>query len=116
MRAFRQENSPLFEHEHLLVLLLKAHAFERALNPFPAKAFVPLVKIAFKNNLSEKFLLARSVGFENVTPVWKAWKVGIEARGHTTSYIYAGTTLRRTPSDVIMAVNGLIMSDEALID
>ena len=25
------------------------------LNPFPAKSFVPLVKIASKNNLSEKF-------------------------------------------------------------
>ena len=33
--------------------------------------------------------------------------MGIEARGHTTSYRREGTTLRRTSSDVIMAVNGL---------
>ena len=33
--------------------------------------------------------------------------MGIGARGHTTSYRHAGTTLRRISSDVIMAVNGL---------
>ena len=33
--------------------------------------------------------------------------MGIEARGHTTSYRHAGTTLRRTLSDVTMAGNGL---------
>ena len=33
--------------------------------------------------------------------------MGIEARGHTTSYRHEGTTLRRTSTDVIMAVNGL---------
>ena len=42
--------------------------------------------------------------------------MGMEARGHATPYRHVGTTLRRTSSDVIMAVNGLIMSDEALID
>ena len=72
------------------------------LNPFPAKAFVPLVKIALR-----EVLLARSVRLENVTLVWSAWKVGTEARGHTTSYRHAGTILRRTSSDVVMAANGL---------
>ena len=33
--------------------------------------------------------------------------MGIGARGHTTSYRHAGTTLRRISSDVIIAVNGL---------
>ena len=33
--------------------------------------------------------------------------MGIEARDHTTSYRLVGTTLRRTLTDVIMAVNGL---------
>ena len=77
-----------------------------SLNPFPAKAFVPLVKTASKNSRRE-VLLARSLHFQNITPVWSAWKVGIEARGHITSYRHAGPTLRRTSSDVIMAVNGL---------
>ena len=31
----------------------------------------------------------------------------IVAKGHTTSYRHAGTTLRRTSSDVIIGVNGL---------
>ena len=46
--------------------------------------------------------------FQNLCSIfWSAWQVGMEARGHTTSYRHAGTTLRRTSSDVVMAVNGL---------
>ena len=33
--------------------------------------------------------------------------MGIVARGHITSYRHVRTTLQRTSSDVIMAVNGL---------
>ena len=33
--------------------------------------------------------------------------MGIEARGHMTSYRHAGTILQMTSSDVIMTVNGL---------
>ena len=33
--------------------------------------------------------------------------MGTETRGHTTSYGHAGTTWRRTSSDIMMAVNGL---------
>ena len=35
--------------------------------------------------------------------------MGTEARGHTTSYRHAGTILRRTSSDVMMAVTGLTL-------
>ena len=40
--------------------------------------------------------------------------MGIEARGHTTSCRHAGTTLPRTSSDVIMAVNGSKLETQAL--
>ena len=85
----------------------RLHFTHTHLNPFPAKAFVLVVKISSKNSLTE-VLLARSVCFENFAPVWSAWQVGIEARGCTTSYGHAGTTLRKTSSDVTMAVNGLM--------
>ena len=41
--------------------------------------------------------------------------MGIEARGHMTSYTHAGTTLGRTSSDIIMAVNGLSSKDTILM-
>ena len=47
--------------------------------------------------------MARSVCFENFAPVWSAWKVGIEARGHMTSYRHAGTTFAK---DIIWRHNG----------
>ena len=57
---------------------------------------------------SQRRLAGQQCLFWNFTPFWSAWQVGIEARGHTMSYRHAGTTLQRTSSDVILAVNGLI--------
>ena len=47
-------------------------AADAQINPFPAKAFVPLVKIASKNSLSEKFCWPAVFIFENVAPFWTA--------------------------------------------
>ena len=57
----------------------------------------------FQEYTFTEILLARSVCFENFAPVWSAWKVGIEARGQTTSYRHAGTTLAK---DITWRHNG----------
>ena len=77
-----------------------------SLNPFPAKAFVPLVKITSQNSLSEKFcwpdvFVSKMLLLFRLHEKWK-----LKARGHTTPYRHAGTTLPRTSSDVLMTVNG----------
>ena len=76
-------------------------------NPFPAKAVTPLVKIASKHSLSGKICWPAVFVSKPLFHFGVHDKVGIEARGHITSYIHAGTTLRRTSSDVIMVVSGL---------
>ena len=75
--------------------------------PFPAKAFVPLVNIASKNSLSEKFCWPEVFVSKTLLQFGVHEKRELKQRGHTTFYRHAGTALRWTSSDVIMAVNGL---------
>ena len=62
---------------------------------------VPLVKIASKTNLSEKFCWPGVFVTKTLLQfgVHEKWK--LKQKGHTTSYRRAGTTFRRTSFDVM---------------
>ena len=84
------------------------------LNPFPAKAFVPLVKIAFKNSLSQKFCWPEVFVSKTLLQfgVHEKWELKQEVIRRPTDM--QERLLRRTSSNVITAVNGLTVNVSVL--
>ena len=73
--------------------------------PFLRQSICTVGKKLLPTTVSQRRFPGQQRSFRNLCSIfWSAWQVRIEARGHTTSYRQAGTILRRTLSDVIMAV------------
>ena len=83
------------------------------LNPFPAKVFVPLVKISSKNRLSQNFCWPEVFVSKTLLQfgVHEKWELRKEIIRRPTDM--QEPLLQRTSSDVIMAVNGLTTAFES---